>query len=141
MVYICWNVKCTLIGVCGQTEYIGIQHPSALFLHILELIIALKSYALTMIAAPAASNITCKHKGAWIHEVVAIFVHFHPINNIGNETRQARQHFFSHQVKLSCWWTQTRQKSFEPSYIKRIIRIDLFAESLFQWRYIEQITG
>ena len=36
-------------------------------------------------------------QGPWIHEVVSIPVHVHPLETIGNETRQTRQHVFTHQ--------------------------------------------
>ncbi|GBM27614.1 hypothetical protein AVEN_27280-1 [Araneus ventricosus] len=35
--------------------------------------------------------------GSWIHEVVSIPVHVHPPDTIGNETRQTRKLFSSHQ--------------------------------------------
>ncbi|GBN84543.1 hypothetical protein AVEN_142844-1 [Araneus ventricosus] len=36
-------------------------------------------------------------QGLWINDVVSIFVHVHPSETIGNETRQTRQHFSCHQ--------------------------------------------
>ncbi|GBL99036.1 hypothetical protein AVEN_227541-1 [Araneus ventricosus] len=36
-------------------------------------------------------------QGLWINDVVSIFVHVHPSNIIGNETRQTRQRVSSHQ--------------------------------------------
>ena len=95
---VCWNLQWTWMDADDQPGCIRMYHLSECYLDASG--VPYHSYCTCPTLIKSLHQLEqslADTQGPWIHEVVCIPVQVHPLDTIGNETRQTRQHVSSHQ--------------------------------------------